>query len=106
MKESLNSHVKVGDTIKVITGTNKKTTGTITSILRKKSLVFVEGLLPRIKYIKNPQGGDPKKVELPTAIHISNVMLWDKKTETIGRIGYQTIENKKTRYFKKSGNII
>jgi ribosomal protein L24 len=48
-------------------------------LLRKKSLVVVEGILPRIKYTKNRQGGDPVKQEIPVSIHVSNVMLWDSE---------------------------
>ena len=35
-------HKKVGDKVKVITGTNKGTIGTINSILFKKSNLFIE----------------------------------------------------------------
>ena len=106
MKIQKNKHVKVGDTIKVIAGNQKGFIGNITSIVNKDSLVFIEGILPRIKYVKNPQGGDPKKLELQIPIHISNVMLWNKEKNEGGRIGYKTVNNEKTRYFKTSGNVV
>ena len=106
MKNKRSCHIKVGDKVKVITGTNKGIVGTINSILFKKSIVFIEEILPRIKYIKNTQGEESKKVEIKTPIHISNVMIWDSETNTAGKIGYKIIENKKYRYFKKSGKII
>lgn len=106
MKKKINCHIKVGDKVKVITGTNKGTIGTINSIIFKKSIVFIEEILPRIKYIKNTQGEESKKIEIKTPIHISNVMVWDVETNSVSKVGYKIIENKKYRYFKKSGKII
>jgi hypothetical protein len=33
-------------------------------------------------------------------------MLWDKIAQVTSRIGHKMVDNKKVRYFKKSGNII
>jgi len=106
MTEIFNSHVKIGDTIKIIAGNQKGLIGNIKSILRKKSLVVVEGVIPRIKYVKNKQGEEPKQIELAVPIHISNVILWDKIAKIGSRVGYKMTENKKIRYFKKSGNSV
>jgi large subunit ribosomal protein L24 len=106
MTKNLNANLKVGDTIKIIAGNQKGLIGNITSVFHKKSLVVIEGVVPRIKYIKNKQGGDAKQVELAVPIHISNVMLWDKVAQVTSRIGYKMIDSKKVRYFKKSGNVI
>jgi len=61
MKTKRNCHIKIGDKVKVITGANKGTIGTINSIIFKKSIVFIEEIVPRIKYIKNTQGEESKK---------------------------------------------
>jgi len=106
MTENLNVHVKIGDTIKIIAGNQKGLIGNIKSILRKKSLVIVEGVIPRVKYVKNKQGEEPKQIELPVPIHISNVMLWDKVAKIGSRVGYKMNDNQKIRYFKKSGNPV
>ena len=106
MKNKRSCHIKVGDKVKVITGTNKGIVGTINSILFKKSIVFIEEILPRIKYIKNTQGEESKKVEIKTPIHISNVMLWDKEANLSSKIGYKLINNEKKRYFKKAIRLV
>ena len=106
MNKKLNCHIKIGDRVKIITGDHKGEIGTISSISFKNSVLFIEEILPRIKYLKNPQGGDSKKVELQIPIHISNVMLWDKEANLSSKIGYKLINNEKKRYFKKSGNIL
>ncbi len=106
MNKNKNSHVRIGDKVKVITGNQKGFIGTISSIAAKKSFVVVEGILPRIKLTKNRQGGDPVKQEIPIAIHVSNVMLWDNEKNVAGKIGYKMVDAKKVRYFKKSGNLV
>jgi large subunit ribosomal protein L24 len=106
MKTIFKTHVKIGDKVKVISGSNKGVIGNIASLLKKDSLVTIEGILPRIKYIKSSQTQESKKVELPITIHLSNVMLWDTAINKSSRIGYKMIEGKKVRYFKKSGNVL
>jgi ribosomal protein L24 len=97
---------KVGDQVKIITGDNKGTIGTIETILFKKSVLFIKEVAPRVKSIKNTTGNEAKKVEKPIPIHLSNVMLWDIETKSASKIGYKIVENKKYRYFKKSGKLI
>jgi len=106
MTKNSKSHVKIGDTIKIIAGNQKGLIGNIKSILRKKSLVVVEGVLPRVKSVKSKEGEEPKQIELPVPIHISNVMLWDSTAKVASRVGYKVTENKKVRYFKKSGTNV
>ena len=106
MKKNLKSHVRIGDKIKIIVGTNKGLIGKITSLSHKNSTVTIDSILPRIKFIKNKQGEESKKTELQLAIHISNVMLWDKENNMTSKIGYKMVDGKKVRYFKKSGNLV
>ncbi len=105
-KPSLNCHIKTGDTIKIIAGNNKGIIGKIKFIIFKKSIVFIEGISPRIKLLKKTSQSELTQKELEIPIHFSNVMLWDEKIKSASRIGYKFIEGKKTRYFKKSGNLI
>ena len=106
MKKVDSSHVKIGDKVKIISGNQKGIIGTINSILLKKSIVYIEGVIPRFKTKKAPKEGEAQKIELQIPIHISNVMLWDKDANLSSRIGYKFVENKKKRYFKKSGNLL
>ncbi|RZJ33431.1 MAG: 50S ribosomal protein L24 [Flavobacterium sp.] len=66
--------IKSGDTVKVIAGDHKGTTGTVTRVYREKNKAIVEGVNMVSKHTKpsakNPQGGIVKK-EAP--IHISNL---------------------------------
>ena len=106
MKQKTNTHVKIGDKVKVISGKEKGFIGVITSLITKKSIVILDGITPRITFKKSPQGGEAKKIEVQVPIHSSNVMLWDKDANQASKIGYKVIDDKKVRYFKKSGNIV
>lgn len=106
MKKKINSHVKIGDKVKVISGNQKGFIGVIASLVTKKSVVILDGIIPRVKFVKNPQGEDAKKIEVQVPIHTSNVMLWDKEANLASKIGYKVVNEKKVRYFKKSGNIV
>lgn len=67
-------HVKKGDTVMVLSGNERGTTGTILRIITKTDRVVVQGVNIRAKHIKpsqaNPQGGIVRR-EMP--IHISKV---------------------------------
>lgn len=106
MKKKISSHVKIGDKVKVISGNQKGFIGVIASLITKKSVVILDGIVPRIKFVKNPQGEEAKKVEIQIPIHTSNVMLWDKEANIASKVGYKMVNEKKVRYFKKSGNIV
>lgn len=66
--------IKSGDTVKVIAGDHKGTTGTVTRVYKEKNKAIVEGVNMVSRHTKpsakNPQGGIVKK-EAP--IHISNL---------------------------------
>jgi large subunit ribosomal protein L24 len=68
--------IKSGDTVKVIAGDHRGTTGTVTRVYKEKNKAIVEGVNMVSKHTKpsakNPQGGIVKK-EAP--IHISNLAL-------------------------------
>lgn len=106
IKAKSRSHVKIGDRVKVISGNQKGFLGTVLTISKQKSLVTLDGLPGRIKLTKSPQSKEAKRVEIPAFIHVSNVMLWDKQSTKVSRIGYKFLDGLKIRYFKKSGNIV
>lgn len=99
-------HIKVGDTVKVISGTSRNQEGKILAIDRKKSRAIVEGVNLVKKHSKpsaqDPQGGI---VEKEASIHVSNLMVVVNGQAT--RIGRkENKEGKLVRYSKKSGEEI
>lgn len=75
----IQSHVKKGDEIVVISGNHKNSAGKILQVLPAKSQVIVEGVRMIKKHVKRsqdqPEGAIITK-EGP--IHLSNVMLAEK----------------------------
>ena len=76
--------IKVGDNVKVITGSNKGKEGKVSKVLRSESRVIVEGVNIVKKHVKpgrtNETGGI---LEIEAPIHISNVkVLSEEKKET------------------------
>jgi large subunit ribosomal protein L24 len=106
MIKKTKNHVKIGDKVQIISGNQKGKVGTINAIFKKNSLVYIENVPPRLKKLKQSKEVDKKEIRLEIPIHISNVMIWDTEANQPSRIGYKTIENKKVRYFKKSGNFM
>lgn len=100
-------HIKKGDKVIVITGKDKGKTGTVIEALPKRDRVVVEGVNIVKKHQKptqmNPEGGI---TEFEGAIHVSNVMLLDPKTNKPTRVGTKIEDGKKVRVAKKSGEII
>jgi large subunit ribosomal protein L24 len=98
-------HIKVGDTVKVISGESKGQEGKIASIDREKMRATVSGVNMIKKHNKpsasNPQGGIEEK---EGTLHISNLMVVAGGVAT--RIGRKDEKGKLVRYSKKSGEVI
>ena len=69
-------HVKVGDTVKIISGFNKNETGEIIKINRKTGKLIIKGINFKFKHVKpnsDSEIGEIKQFE--ATIHHSNVTL-------------------------------
>ena len=99
--------LKVGDNVRVITGTNKGKEGKVLKVFRKDNRVLVDGVNVVKKHMKpsrtNETGGI---LEVEAPIHASNVMIIDPKTKKRTRIGHTIEKDKKVRVAKKSGEKI
>ena len=98
------SHVKAGDEVVVITGSDK---GKISKVLKvfQNGKLLVEGVNMKTKHKKAyapGQEGEITKIEFP--IYSSNVMLWDESAKKATRVGKKVLENgTKVRVSKVSG---
>ncbi len=107
MKKKEKFNIRKGDQVKVIAGDQKGLRGQILSINSKKSTIILDTGKFRSKFFKSIKEKDKtEEKRIPIAIHISNVMPWDEQANNISRIAFKIVENKKQRYFKKSGNLI
>ena len=100
-------HIKKGDMVFVNAGNDKGKTGKVLAVNVEKSRAIVEGINMVSKHTKpnaqHPQGGIVKQ---EAAIHISNVQLIDPSSSKPTKVGYKTVDGKKVRYAKKSGEEI
>ncbi len=100
-------HLKKGDNVVVISGTQKGKKGSVLSVDVEKQRAIVDGVNLVSKHARpsteNPKGGIIQK---EASIHISNLMVCDKNGKP-GRIGRKKDDNGKSiRYSKKSGEVI
>lgn len=99
-------HIKVGDTVKVLSGESNGQEGNVLSIDRTKMRAIVEGVNLIKKHTK-PSASDPQGgiVEQEAALHISNLMVVHNGVAS--RTGRkENKEGKLVRYSKKSGEEI
>jgi large subunit ribosomal protein L24 len=88
--------IKIGDKVKILAGDYKGIIGNITSLNRKNLLLTIDS-------ISNNEKSSKKKLNL---IHYSNVMAWDSNENISSKISYKFENNKKKRFFKKTGNFL
>lgn len=75
--------IKVGDNVRVITGSNKGKEGKVLKIFRSENRVLVDGVNVVKKHVKpNRQNETGGILEVEAPIHISNVKVLEKKKET------------------------
>jgi large subunit ribosomal protein L24 len=99
-------HIKVGDTVRVISGESKGQEGKILKIDRSKLRAIVGGV-NMVKKHSKPSAADPQGgiIEKEAGLHISNLMVVVNGQAT--KVGRK--ENDKgdiVRYSKKSGEVI
>nr|YP_010336365.1 ribosomal protein L24 [Goniotrichopsis reniformis]UNJ14771.1 ribosomal protein L24 [Goniotrichopsis reniformis] len=101
-------HVKVGDTVKVITGKDKGKIGKIITIFFKTSSVIIEGINLKTKHKKATQEGESGSIITKEApIHSSNVVHYSQKDDLVSRIGYKIEANgSKSRYLIKNNELL
>lgn len=101
--------IKKGDKVVVIAGAyrDRSKVREVLEIIPEKNRAIVEDVNIAKKHMKPTQDNPGGIREIPTPIHLSNLMLVDPKTGEPTRVGRKADENgKMVRYSKKSGEII
>lgn len=101
-------HVKKGDTVQVIAGSEKGKVGEVLKTFPETSKVLIKGVNIKTKHVKPQQEGESGQItttEFP--IHSSNVMLYSNKEKVASRVCYTfNSEGRKVRMLKKTGEVI
>lgn len=101
------ARIRTGDTVKIMSGDHKGTTGKVVKVLPGKNAALVENVGTRTRKIKpsqlNPAGG---KKDIHTSISLSKLALvHDEKTAATSRVGYKvTAKGEKTRVARQAKN--
>lgn len=99
--------IKKGDTVKVISGSDKNKVGEVLKVLPKENKVVVKDVNVRKRHTKpRRQGEEGGIVEFEAPINVSNVMLVCPKTGEATRVRYEIVKDEKVRVCKKSGEVI
>jgi large subunit ribosomal protein L24 len=102
------ARIRRGDTVVVIAGKDKGSSGKVVRVLTADDRVVVEGVNKVKRHTKpdmaNPNGGIVSK---EASIHVSNVALRDPKTGKATRVGFKIVgegaQRRKVRIAKGSG---
>ena len=98
--------IKTGDSVIVITGKDKGKTGNVTSVIKSKDRVIVEGVNIIKRHRKATQESPGKIEELEASIHISNVAHLDPDTGKATRVKYEFKDGLKRRLSVVSGSLL
>lgn len=105
--QAMQSHLKKGDTVAVITGKEKGKTGQVLQLLTKKNGIIVEGLNMVKRHVKARNNESGGIVEKEAHIHISNVMMFCSKCSKGVRVRRLQLENgDKQRNCAKCGSSL
>ena len=74
--------IKVGDNVRVITGSNKGKEGKVLKVLRNENRILVDGVNVVKKHIKPNRANETGGIlEVEAPIHLSNVKVLGKETK-------------------------
>tara|TARA_B100001989_G_scaffold247387_1_gene219519 strand:- start:1072 stop:1374 length:303 start_codon:yes stop_codon:yes gene_type:complete len=98
--------IKVGDSVIVLAGDHKGSSGKILKVFRAKNTALVEGV-NLVKKHNKPSANNPKGgiVEKESPINLSNLSHTTKDGNAT-KIGYRIEDGKKVRFSKKTNEII
>ena len=102
------ARIRKGDTVAVISGSEKGKQGEVLSVLPKDNRAVVQGVNVAKRHTKPTGMGQPGGiVEREATIHLSNLMLVDSKSGKPTRVGFRVLDDgRKVRVAKATGNVI
>lgn len=100
--------IRKGDDVVVVAGRDKGKRGNVTRVVSSERII-VDGVNMVKRHTKgNPQQNIPGGIiDKEAPIHVSNVMVYNPKTEKGDRVGIKVLEDgKKVRFFKSNGEQV
>ena len=102
------ARIRKGDTVVVITGSDKGKRGEVLSVAPKDGRAVVQGVNIAKRHTK-PQGVNQPGgiIEREATIHLSNLALLDPQTNKPTRVGFRVLDDgRKVRVARGSGAVI
>lgn len=96
--------IKKGDQVVILSGDDKGKTGEVVKAMPKENKVVVQGVNLVKRHTKPSQTIPGGIVTKEAPIHVSNVAL--AKDGKATKVGYKTVDGKKVRFARKSGEVI
>jgi large subunit ribosomal protein L24 len=102
------ARIRKGDTVVVITGSNKGRRGEVLSVAPVEQRAIVRGVNIVRRHTKATGMGQPGGiVDKEASIHLSNLKLIDPTSEQPTKVGFRSLEDgRKVRVAKVTGQVI
>jgi large subunit ribosomal protein L24 len=102
------ARIRKGDTVTVISGSDKGKRGEVLQVFPKDNRAVVQGVNVAKRHMKPSGMGQPGGiVEREATIHLSNVQLIDPKTDKPTRVAFRVLDDgRKVRVAKATGNVV
>ena len=100
--------IRKGDTVQVIAGDDKGKTGRVLAVDEVKQRVVVEKINMVKRHTKaRRQGAQSGIIEKEAPVHLSNVLLFDPKSDRGTRVGIRTLpDGTRERVSRRSGETV
>ena len=102
------ARIRKGDTVVVISGASKGRRGEVLRVIPRADRAVVRGVAIATHHIKPTGMSEPGGIrEREAAVHLSNLMLIDPKSERPTKVGFRILEDgRKVRVAKATGAVI
>jgi len=104
----MSARIRKGDTVVVITGSDRGKRGEVLQVRPKDERAVVKGVNIAKKHTKAQGMGQPGGIiEQEATIHLSNLALLDPETDKPTRVGFRMLDDgRKVRFARGSGTVI
>jgi large subunit ribosomal protein L24 len=105
------ARIRKGDTVVVISGVNKGRRGEVLRVMPQADRAVVQGVAMVTRHVKPRGMQEPGGMrEQESAVHLSNLMLIDPRSEKPTKVGYRFVgegdQRRKVRVAKTTGEVI
>ncbi len=98
--------LKKGDRVVVLAGRDKGNEGEILKVMPTENRALVQGVNMVVRHTRQTAQSQGGRISKEATIDLSNLALIDPKTGGPTRVGFKTVDGKKVRVAKKSGEVI